>query len=486
MAGVLLLAFGARRYAIDRFATGYDELFTVLEANGLYPEVVTEGVAFTKEQLNASDTPSGAVHACISSDGGNGILYILSMHAWTEAFSNSNHTIRLFSLIWGLLVVWLVHRLALRLFTDHSLALLAALFAALAPLLVDYSQEARAYMPATAITLLGTLQFIRLLREPRSSPGAIALYGLLIGTGLLVHYSTAYVAMGHACFALLHVPGRTWRRWFFVAAPVVGALVGAWLLLGGLEGMRNMGRQNDLYATIIATNPDYDVFYRKATVTHLVQDVLVQLLWLGGNSLFLLGPSLRVMALMLLLPFAMLVGLRGTPVNHRSERRLLIILALSGTAFTVLTSAIAGHTFGMRYYYVMFSAPYAIILLAMGGMWWLKQGVRWKRTAGRVLVVMNVCVFLVSILSFYRYGYRGNDEPETVRPFAQVVTALAERVPHARIALIHGDRRDAIALNLHLGPAADRLPQIVDPQSGHRTIVVGSIDGRDRELLTLH
>lgn len=482
---ILIAAFGVRFHAIDRFATGYDELFTVLEANGLHPEAITEGQPFTKGELSKLDTPGGVVRACIATDGGNGVAYIVAMHAWTECLGNSNLAIRLFSLFWGMVVVWLVHRLALLLFADPPLALLSSAFAALAPLLVDYSQEARAYMPATAFTLLATIRLVRLMRAPNSSLGSIVGYGLLIGTAMLLHYSTVYIAMGHALFALLHAPFKEWRRWFIGAVPIAAAMLGIWLLLGGYEGVGNMGRQNELYSSVIAADPGYDVFYRKATVTHLAQDALIQFLWLGGNSLFLFGPSLRVMAMLLAIPAGLLFGLRGGWPRHRKERTLLIILAMAGTVFTLLTSWLSGHTFGMRYYYVMFSAPYAVILMAMGTLGLVKHGTFWKRLVGWGLLTMSIGILVLSILSFYRFGYRGNDEPERVRPFAMVVTALAERMPHARLSLVHGEARDGLTVNLHLGMATQQMQQIIGPTDGHRSILVATTDGRERVLYTL-
>lgn len=483
----MLLAFGVRWHAIDRFATGYDELFTVLEANGHHREVIQEGRPFTNAQLKALDSPEGAIRACISTDGGNGVLYILSMHVWTDWFGNGNAAIRSFSLCWGLVVVWLMHHLALRLFSDRLLALIVALFAALAPLLVDFSQEARAYMPATAISLLATSRFVLMMRESRSPLSSMILYGLLIGAGLLMHYSTIYVALGHALFAVITLPGRIWRRWYMVAAPIVMAVLGGWLLLGGWEGLGNMGRQNERYTTMIAAVPDYSILYRKATVVHLVQDALVQFLWLGGNSLFpIAGLPLRVMALLLIFPLLLLLGLRGAQPGQRRELVMLAALASSGTVFTIFTSALAGHTFGMRYYYVMFSAPYAIILLAKGGLQWLRHAVGWKRLTGQALLLLNVCVFVLSILSFYRHGYRGFSSPERLQPFANAITALAEHLPDVNLRLVHCNRRDASALNLHLGTAADQVPQIVDPGSPYQTIVLGHIDSTERELLVLH
>lgn len=485
LALVAALAFAVRFHAIDRFATGYDELFSALEANGLFPALIGPETAFTGADLTAHDSWRGAARACVATDGGNGILYILGLHAWTEAFGNSNLAIRLFSLCCGLVVVLLTYRLALELNGDGTAALFAAGLAALAPMLVDYSQEARGYMLGTALTLQATRLYLRISRSADASVPTLGRYGLLAGLALLVHYYAAYILAAHAAHAMLRHRPRRWLGWGAVAVPLAAACVGAWMLLGGWEGLGNMARHQASYAALLTANPDYDTYYRSATPLHLAQELFVQLLWLSGNSLLNLGPSLRVVALLLAVPAGLLAGLRWAAAKRGDGVLLLILLTAAGPAYTLLLSALSGHTFGMRYYYVMFSAPPVLMLLARGALGWLRAAGALQRLTGGVLLACLVAVMALSVSTFYRFGYRGNNQPEQVAPMAKAVDALAAVAPQARIALVHATDRDAIAFNLHLGPHAARVPQVIDGLSPQRHAVIATLGGEPRVVLRL-
>ncbi len=482
---LVALAFAVRFHAIDRFATGYDELFSALEANGLFPALIGPGTAFTGADLSAHDSWRGAARACVATDGGNGILYILALHAWTETFGNSNLAIRLFSLCCGLVVVLLTHRLALELNGDGTAALLAAGLAAMAPLLVDYSQEARGYMLGTALTLEATRLYLRISRSADASVSALARYGLVAGMALLVHYYAAYILVAHAAHAVLRHAPRRWLGWGAVAVPIAAACMGAWMLLGGWEGLGNMARHQASYAALLVANPEYDTYYRAATPLHLAQELFVQFLWLSGNSLLNLGPSLRVVALLLAVPAGLLAGLRWAAAKQGDGALLLALLAIAGPAYTLLLSALSGHTFGMRYYYVMFSAPAAVMLLARGALGWLRAARAPQRLMGGTLLACLVAVMALSISTFYRFGYRGNNQPEQVAPLALAVDALAAAAPHARIGLVHATDRDAIAFNLHLGPDAAGVPQVIDGLSPQRHAVIATLGGEPRVVLRL-
>ncbi|MBK7945886.1 MAG: glycosyltransferase family 39 protein [Flavobacteriales bacterium] len=251
----LVLLFGGllRFHAIDRFGTGFDELFSVLEANGLHPGLAAEQEPFMLADLREHDNFQGAANACIATDGGNGIMYILALHAWTDVFGNSNMAIRLFSFCCGIMVVVLVFRLARELSGDGVQACLAAGLAALAPILVDYSQESRSYMLATAITLQATRQFIKLVRSEHGSRKQGPLYGFISGLALLCHYHAAYILAGHALFALFRIPFKRHALWSLPAASVAIAILGCWLVAGGWLGMMSMARHHARYAAGITS-----------------------------------------------------------------------------------------------------------------------------------------------------------------------------------------------------------------------------------------
>ncbi len=79
-----------------------------------------------------------------------------------RSLATSEIAMRSLSALWGLLLVWLVYQIASRLF-DKRTALIAALFAAINPFLIAYSQEVRMYEQLAALAALlfyGLVRFI--------------------------------------------------------------------------------------------------------------------------------------------------------------------------------------------------------------------------------------------------------------------------------------------------------------------------------------
>lgn len=479
LACILLLAFVARYRSIDRFETGYDELFSVLEANGYDLSSMQEHVPFTKAQLDLHDDLDGARKACIASDGGNGILYVLLLHAWTELLGNSNLSVRSFSLTCGLLVVLLLYTTTRQMIKDDMTALVVAGLGALAPLLVDYSQEARGYMLSTLFVLLATRAFLKLIETARPNVRQAITYGLLAGLSILTHYSSVYVLLAHATYALLWV--RTWGQWrtLIGAGAICAVPVLLWLSLGGLEGLTVMADHNQEYRDMLAANPDYHEYFRASTPQHLAQDTLVQFLWLGGNALQFIGPPLRILMLSLVIPCLLIAGAWKFREPAGSDRSLmfLVFLSLSGPCYALLTSALAGHTFGMRYYYMMFSAPFILVLLGLGTVHWLRAGSRLTRSVGTILLALQLGIMLVSVNGFHVNGYRGNSSPQKVAPAARMIDQIVANAPPDRFLLIHQSDREALALNLHLGASSAQIVQRIDGRSPYATVLVGERNG---------
>lgn len=487
LACILLLAFVVRFRSIDRFETGYDELFSVLEANGYDLSSMQEHVPFTKAQLDLKDNLDGVRKACIASDGGNGILYVLLLHGWTELFGNSNLSARSFSLICGMLVVLLLYTTVRQMLKDDVTALVVAGLGALAPLLVDYSQEARGYMLGTIFVLLATGAFLKLIESARPSARHAIIYGLFAGLSLLVHYACAYILIAHAAYALIWI--RTLDHWrTLIGAVLVCAVpVMVWLAFGGSEGFSNMAEHNDTYRSTIEANPAYTEYYRAPTLLHLAQDLLVQFLWLGGNALQFTGPPLRILALSLVIPLLLIAGTWKFREPVRSGRNLgfLALLSLSGSCYALVTSALAGHTFGMRYYYTMFSAPFVLVLLGLGIVHWYRAGPRWARPTGMVLLLGQVGIMFTSVIGFHENGYRGNSSPQRVAPAAAAIDRIIANTPKGRFFLVHGSDRDALAMDLHLGASSLRIWQEIDGRSPFATVLLGERDGAAHVLFKL-
>ena len=152
-------------------------------------------------------------------------LYYWLLNLWVRVFGDSETALRSLSAIWGIILVWLVYQIAVRLF-DRRTALLATFFAAISPFLIYYSQEARMYEMLAALAALlyyGLVRFI--LHEsivlPADGTGkSISFSGLATGiivlasiTGLYTHY-TFVAIVGLATLVYLLWIANSRRRGF--------------------------------------------------------------------------------------------------------------------------------------------------------------------------------------------------------------------------------------------------------------------------------
>ena len=113
--------------------------------------------------------------------------FFLIMHQWMRWFGSQEIIFKLPALIFGLLLIAATYGLG-RVVGSRTTALLAVLFATLAPAAVYYSQEARPYTLSALLSCLSVLLYCQALRSKRQIP---YLLGFVVCAGLLVyvHYT---------------------------------------------------------------------------------------------------------------------------------------------------------------------------------------------------------------------------------------------------------------------------------------------------------
>ena len=183
-------------------------------------------------------------------------LYILGMRFWTALFGSSEAALRWPSAIAGLGAVPLLYLLGQRLF-NRAIGLLAALFFALSPLAVWYSQEAKAY----AIVLLLTVASWLVLWEAveRRARWPWWAFGLLAILSLLAHRLIAVLSLIGQLSYVVYVAqqGRftvRHRRLLvgLLLAVLLATLAGLWLVLGQGGAARQFGTRRDWTAPLDA------------------------------------------------------------------------------------------------------------------------------------------------------------------------------------------------------------------------------------------
>lgn len=184
LAGIVALAAVLRFAAIGEQSFWFDEYFSVVIANGGLGELI-DAVRETEK------TPP--------------LYYVLAL-AWERAFGDGEAAMRSLSALFGVATVPVVFEAARRLVGARS-GLIAAALVATSPLLVWYSQEARAYALLVLLAALALLCFVRALDEPQ---GRRWLWGWALASGLalLTHYAAIAAIAPQAAWLIARRPGR--------------------------------------------------------------------------------------------------------------------------------------------------------------------------------------------------------------------------------------------------------------------------------------
>lgn len=126
-------------------------------------------------------------------------LYYLATHFWQLLFGTSELAARSFSAACGLITIVLAYLLMRKLFTEGT-ARLAALFVALGPFAVRYSDEARMYGMAAMLTVAATYIIVRIATSKYASYKTWLLYAIIIAAGLYTHYYTLFIIPAHIVY----------------------------------------------------------------------------------------------------------------------------------------------------------------------------------------------------------------------------------------------------------------------------------------------
>jgi MFS family permease len=161
--------------------------------------------------------PAGDLLTSIEGSGTNPPFYFMLAGAWERVFGDSEVGLRSLSAVLGTATIPLVYAATVDL-AGRRAALIAAALTASSPLLVWYSQEARAYELTVFLSALAFLFFVRAL-EGRDNRWLWA-WGLVSAIALATHYLTGAVAAAEAAALLWRLRAR--RLDVLLATGVVG------------------------------------------------------------------------------------------------------------------------------------------------------------------------------------------------------------------------------------------------------------------------
>jgi hypothetical protein len=157
----------------------------------------------------------------------SGPLFVLCYRMCSDLVGDVVLGVKLPGIICGTLGVWAVWWATRKLFDRDDVALLAALFVAIEPVFVAFSQEARPYMPDALWIVLSIGYFASWLRSGRRLELAATVLFAVIAVGfhllaalLLIAQNVAVIHHG----AVNRWPRRRWAEWFLAQLVTACAL----------------------------------------------------------------------------------------------------------------------------------------------------------------------------------------------------------------------------------------------------------------------
>jgi mannosyltransferase len=190
---------------------------------------------------------SGTMHLVWTSESTPPLYYLLAW-AWSHLFGVHEVGLRSLSALFGTATVP-VSYLAGRELIGRRTGCAVAAIVAVSPLLVWYSQDARAY---ALLVLLSTAALVFFLRARAGSRADLAWWAALSALALATHYFAVFPAAVEAGWLL--ASARPLRR----VAAAVGALLGAGLALSPIALHQAQGSNNDWIATFHLTRRLHD------------------------------------------------------------------------------------------------------------------------------------------------------------------------------------------------------------------------------------
>ncbi|MFH1640332.1 MAG: glycosyltransferase family 39 protein, partial [Candidatus Omnitrophota bacterium] len=163
-------------------------------------------------------------------------LYFWIMHLWVMVFNDGVVAVRMFSLLMGMISIFLSYKVSSYLFSRKA-ALFAALFTTISAFPVRYAQEARPYSLVLVLGLLSWLFILRFQRHNRNSD--IFYFAIANCLGMYVHYFYIFIAFAQfAFFTALYFRDSSRLDKFYLAFLCSLLLFSPWAILLILKGYK--------------------------------------------------------------------------------------------------------------------------------------------------------------------------------------------------------------------------------------------------------
>lgn len=447
---ILSLGLILRLLNLDALGIWEDEKYSLLNSIGISETTTISKHVFSSADIWKNNTLENIQKANIIDDGSNAFFYTSLLHFWIQLFGTSDFAIRLMSVLFGVLIIYLIYKLSLKIYQSERAALFAAVIAAIHPLLIRYSQEARSYSLGILLSLFASYCLFEFITNRKNK--TLVAYSVCIILSLFTHFYTLYVFGAHFIFMIyLQYKGEKHLRYFLVFTTSFMVFMVLWYLNKGIEGITQIAARDE-QIRIMSLSPNPDVF--PATFLNVITGIFQILLPMFGNMLQNIGLRIREISILLIIP---LIIILPHFKQYLSGNKFLILITIALLIIFLSVSAIiAGHTSSFLPQYSVFCVPFVILLLA-GSLASYSKLSKW------VIITMfiNVIIFSISIYSIYTDSARQIKNKERIfNPYISLTNKIKDQYEKGDTIVYHNNSV-AIVSNLYLKSRTD-IVQVLD------------------------
>jgi hypothetical protein len=136
--------------------------------------------------------------------------YYLLSKVWVSILGTSEFSIRFFSLIFSVGIIYLVYKIVESI-KNKEAAFWASIFVALSPFMIRFGQEARMYGVVAFFTTLATWFLIKFIKENKAK--TLVWYALSMTMAVYTQYYGFFVVITHWLILSLYTPGFWTLKW---------------------------------------------------------------------------------------------------------------------------------------------------------------------------------------------------------------------------------------------------------------------------------
>lgn len=468
-----------RIYDIDKKGLSKDETVSLCIANGIsarsngHIEILTElDTSFTKQDIRKLKTYHNVVNATIE-NGGNSLAYNLVLSWWTKVFGNTNTAVRLISLLFGVLTVVLGYYFCRQLFNKQT-AFFAGLFLCIHPILIEYGQLGRAYVPATFFVLASTYSLYQVTVSMKYQWLHTVLYVITVTLSILFHYQTIFIFIAHILLVLFFRGNKKALIGYSAMLIVSLGLLATWMYNGGFEGIQIMADHDELWN-------HHSASINELTDTHSAKSIIYNTghNWMEvfGNKYYDLGVAQWAILTLLLIPFTILffVFRKIRKSEYFRPAMFLTFPVVIQTLVAIFVGLRSGSILAYDIKFATWIMPLASMLLAFGIARMIEEKHRWIRSVGYAFGTITLLIMLLS-------GYPQLINPELERvPENFTYHNAADFIEHLskkEDKVFFNNKKDAILTNFYINKD-ETVRQYIDTLAAdYNSIVIITEDKR--------